>query len=155
MMPGAESSPVDVVPLDYVAGAVSRVALADDQRGATLHLCAGRGAIPLGALLDATYAVWSGDAAWRRRAVPRPALADLATYRLFERSVAETGDERLRRITRSLSHFVPQLAYPKTFDTTAADAALGAPAPAVESYWPRMLEQLAAADWAPLRRAAA
>jgi nucleoside-diphosphate-sugar epimerase len=154
MMPGTESSPVDVVTLDYVAGAVARLAASDGLRGATLHLCAGRGAYPLGALLDATYAAWARDAGWSRRGIPRPALTDLATYRLFERSIEETGDERLRRVTRSLSHFVPQLAAPKTFDTTTADAALGGPAPVVESFWPRMLASLADA-WSPTARAAA
>jgi hypothetical protein len=34
-----------------------------------------------------------------------------------------------------LSHFVPQLALPKHFDTAAADAALGRAAPPVGGYW--------------------
>jgi nucleoside-diphosphate-sugar epimerase len=154
MMPGTESSPVDVVPLDYVSDAVARLALAEDLHAATLHLCAGHGALPLGDLLDATYAVWAADSGWRRRGIPRPALTDLPTYRLFERSIEETGDERLRRVMRSLSHFVPQLAAPKTFDTAVADRALGHRAPPVASYWPRMIASLAA-TWAPVGQAAA
>jgi nucleoside-diphosphate-sugar epimerase len=154
MMPGTDSSAVDVVPLDYVADAIARLALADDLRGATLHLCAGRGALPLGDLLDATYAVWAADASWKRCGIPRPALTDLATYRLFERSIEETGDERLRRVVRSLSHFVPQLAAPKTFDTAVAERALGHRAPPVACYWTRMVASLAA-TWASSGRVAA
>jgi hypothetical protein len=74
-------------------------------------------------------------------------LTDLDTYRLFERSVEETGDPRLRRITRSFTHFVPQLALPKRFDTTRADTLPGGPAPTVASYWDRVLRDLRDRLW--------
>ena len=92
--------------------------------------------------------VWSRDA---RVAPPRhrPARArpTCATYELFERSVDLVGDQRLRRITRSLSHFVPQLALPKRFDTSRARALLGDAAPPVAAFWDRMLEWLLASNW--------
>ena len=87
---------------------------------------------------------------WRRRSIERPALASLETYQLFERTVLEAGDDRLRRVVAALSHFAPQLALPKTFDTAAADALLGASALPVRSYWPRMLEALRE-TWSPRR----
>ncbi|HET7458721.1 MAG TPA: hypothetical protein VFJ74_13825, partial [Gemmatimonadaceae bacterium] len=98
--------------------------------------------MPLAELLDVTYAIFARDPAWRRRDIARPALTDAATYALFERAVEETGDARLRRVTRSLSHFIPQLALPKRFDTAVADRALGRPAPSPRAYWPRMVERL-------------
>ena len=147
MMPGTEDTPVDVIPADWVADAIAHLALADGSAGRTFHLCAGEGALPLGALLDRTYAVWSRDTSWRRRFVARPALSDLRTYELFERSVDLVGDARLKRITRSLSHFIPQLALPKHFDTSQARAILGAAAPPVITYWDRMLEWLLASNW--------
>lgn len=147
MMPGTEDTPVDVIPADWVADAIARLALIPDAVGRTIHLCAGDGALPLGALLDRTYALWSRDTSWRRRYVARPALSDLRTYELFERSVDLVGDARLKRITRSLSHFVPQLALPKHFDTSRARALLGDAAPPVSGYWDRMLERLLATNW--------
>lgn len=147
MMPGAEDTPVDVIPANWVADAIARLALMDAAIGRTVHLCAGEGALSLGALLDRTYALWSRDTSWRRRYVARPALSDLRTYELFERSVDLVGDARLKRITRSLSHFVPQLALPKRFDTSQARALLGDAAPPVRSYWERMLEWLLASSW--------
>lgn len=147
MMPGSEETPVDVIPADWVADAITRLALLRAASGRTLHLCAGEGALPLGALLDRTYALWSRDVSWRRRTVPRPALSDLATYELFERSVELVGDARLKRITRSLSHFVPQLALAKGFDTSGARALLGDDAPPVSAYWDRMLEWLLLSNW--------
>jgi thioester reductase-like protein len=147
MMPTAPGSALDVVPADYVADAIAALAFAPALAGETLHLCAGEGALPLDELLDVTYAVWARDAAWRRRGIARPALTDAATYALFERTVEETGDARLRRVTRSLSHFIPQLALPKRFDTARADRALGRPAPAPRDYWPRLVERLVNAAW--------
>jgi nucleoside-diphosphate-sugar epimerase len=135
MIPGDEDTPVDLVTTKYVAGAVAALALDPAADVQTFHLCAGTGALSLGELLDRSFARWSRDAGWRRRGVVRPALTDLATYRMFEASVRDTGDARLRRITRALSHFVPQLALPKHFDTAAADAALGRAAPPVGGYW--------------------
>jgi nucleoside-diphosphate-sugar epimerase len=155
MMPGTETSTVDVVTTGYVAGAIAALAMRDDLSGRAVHLCAGAGGLPLGELLDLTYRVWSRDPAWRRRGIPRPAITDLETYRLFEQAVHDTGDERLRQVVRSLSHFTPQLALPKAFDTSFADAVLGERAPAVAGYWTRMLEYLLENKWAAPARAAA
>ena len=142
MMPCAEGSALDVVPADYVADAIAALALRPELAGETLHLCAGAGAMPLVELLDETYTQWARAEAWRRRAIARPALTDLETYSLFERAVEETGDARLRRVTQSLSHFIPQLALPKRFDTTRSGAFLGYGAPPVRAYWGRMVARL-------------
>src|SRR5690242_8455455 len=116
MMPGDDRSTIDVVTTDFVASAIARLALRDDVTGRIVHLCAGDGALPLGELLDTTYSYWARDHEWRRRGIARPPLVDLATYALFERSIEEVGDASIKRLTRSLSHFVPQLALPKDFD---------------------------------------
>lgn len=147
MMPGTDESSLDVVTADYVADAVAALAFRDDLAGETLHLCAGDRALPLGELLDETYALWARDAAWRRKGIARPALTDAATYALFEQAVEETGDARLRTVTRSLSHFIPQLALPKRFDTANADRALGYRAPDPREYWGRVVEGLLESGW--------
>ena len=147
MIPGLPESALDVVPADYVADAIARLALDGRVHGDTIHLCAGAGAMPLDAVLDACRACWSGDAAWLRRGIAIPALADLETWALFTGAVEDTGDPRLRRVTRALSHFLPQLALPKRFETGRADALLGAPAPAVRDYWSRMITHLRDTGW--------
>lgn len=148
MVPGEPDSPVDVVTADYVADGIARLALREDVAGETLHLCAGRGAMALGELLDVAHAHWSRDAAWRRRGIPRPAIAPLEIYRLMEASVEETGSPVLVRVTRSLAHFAPQLAHPKRFDTSRTDRLLGFAAAPVASFWGRMLARLEASGWA-------
>lgn len=155
MVPGDESALVDVVCADYVARGIAQLAFRDASAGETYHLCSGEGALPLGELLDMTWEIWSRSRDWRRRSIARPALTDLATYRLFERTVEEVGEIRLRRAVAALTHFVPQLAYPKCFDTSRADTALGGAAPAARTYWPTVIEELLAGGWAArLRRAA-
>ncbi|MDQ4079785.1 MAG: SDR family oxidoreductase [Gemmatimonadota bacterium] len=146
MMPGAEDTPVDVVPAHWVSESIAALALGSVS-ATTVHLCAGQRALALGALLDRTYAFWARETAWRRRGIARPALSDLPTYELFERSVHLVGDARLQRITRSLSHFIPQLALPKRFDTRRAASILHDEAPPVSAYWERMLAWLLATNW--------
>jgi len=142
LLPGDEHSPVDLVTTSFVAESIARLATAGPSVTGTFQLCAGAGAIALGELLDLAQAVWSRSEAWRRRGVARPALTDLATWQLFQRTVDETADTRLRRVTRSLSHFAPQLALPKRFETERATEATGCVAPAVASYLDRVLETI-------------
>jgi long-chain acyl-CoA synthetase len=154
MMPGVSGSTVDTVTTAYVGRAIAALALNDAARGQTFHLCAGTHALSLAQMLDMTYARWAADPAWRRRGIERPLLADLATYALFERTIEDTADASLRRVTRALSHFVPQLGLPKQFDTSRADAMLGFTAPPVAAYWEAMLGNLLATNWGAERRAA-
>jgi nucleoside-diphosphate-sugar epimerase len=142
LVPGEEDTLVDLVTTDYVAGGIATLALRHEASQQAWHLCAGAGAMPLGELLDRSWTHWRRDGRWERRGVARPALTRLPTYRLFEAAVEETGDARLRAITRSLTHFVPQLALPKLFETAATDSALGFAAPPVRSYWTAMLDGL-------------
>jgi thioester reductase-like protein len=154
MMPGVAGSTVDAVTTSYVGRAIAELALRDDVSRKTVHLCAGAGALPLQELLDITWERWALDPAWRRRGIPRPALADLATYALFERSIEQVGDASLKRVARALSYFAPQLAMPKEFETATADTLLGEPAPAVRKFWIPMLDGLAAMSWRSGEKAA-
>jgi nucleoside-diphosphate-sugar epimerase len=147
MIPGVAGSALDVVTADYAADAIARLALRPGLDGATVHLCAGAGAMPLDELLDETYARWALCPEWRRRGIGIPALGDLATWELFERAVEDTGDERLRRVTRAMTHFLPQLALPKRFDTARAGALLGHAAPSVREYWGRIVDHLIVTGW--------
>ena len=155
LLPGKEGNPVDFVTAEYVASCISTLTYAAGVEGQTFHLCAGRGAISLGELLDVSYGIWCESPAWRRRAIQRPALTDMKTYRLFERTVEQTGDAKLRAITRSLSHFVPQLAMPKRFDTSGTVGVTGRPAPRVIDFWAQVSRHLIHSRWAvEVRRAA-
>jgi nucleoside-diphosphate-sugar epimerase len=155
MLPGCGTSPVDLVTADYVGHAISALALRDDLDGRCYHLCAGDRALSLGDLLDLTHRFWASEPAWRRRSIALPVLCGLETYRLFEQSVCDAADARLQQVVRSLSHFVPQLALAKRFDTSGADTVLGFRAPDVREYWPGVLRYLSSVDWLGAGRRAA
>jgi len=147
MIPGDRANPFDVVTADYVSNAIARIALDARAIRKTVHLCSGRGALTLGELVDTAYEVWAESPEWLKRGVERAMITDAETYELFERAVMETGDARLRAVLSSLSHFIPQLALPKTFDTTIAEVLLDAPPPPARSYWKPMLRGLIASNW--------
>lgn len=155
MMPGSPADLLDVVTADYVNDAVARVAFDPRASRRTLQLCAGIGAITIGELLDSAYELWALDPQWKKKGVERAILTDLETYTLFAKSVEQTGDQRLASILSSLSHFIPQLALSKRFDTRVADAIVGAPAPIVSTYWKRMITHLMVNNWRCVTEAAA
>ena len=155
MMPGARENPFDVITADYVNDAIAQLSLHDRAVGRTIHLCAGRNAPLLGDLVDSAYDIWSRDADWRRRGLARAVLTDLPTYKMFEQAVMDTGDPRLRALIASLSHFVPQMALPKCFDTAAADELLDFVPPNALGYWERMLTNLIDTGWGAVSEAAA
>lgn len=142
MLPGTDASLLDVITTEYAARGIAKVVVAPDVEGRAFHFCAGAGAMPLDQLIDASYDAFLREPAWRRKGIVRPVRTDLETYRIFEGAIEDAGSERVRQAVRSLGHFVPQLAYPKVFDTTDADALLGERAPTVASFWTAMVESL-------------
>jgi thioester reductase-like protein len=147
MMPGDRDNPLDVVTASFVSDAIARLTLDPRAAGRTVHLCAGRNALTLGELVDTAYDVWAAEPSWRKRRVERAMITDPETYRLFEVAVHETGDPRLRAILTSLSYFIPQLALPKVFETTAAEELLGIEPPCSREFWLPMLMHLQATNW--------
>lgn len=145
MLPGTDDSTLDVVTTEYAAHGIARMALAPRLERQTFHLCAGKGAMPLDELLDATHDAFRRSPAWRRKGIARPVRADLATYRVFERAVEDVASERVKAAVRALGFFVPQLAYPKQFCTARTDALLGFRALPVRDFWANMVGSLAGA----------
>lgn len=148
MVPGSEDSPVDLVALEYAVEAVAWLATSGFEPGRTWHVSAGADVISAGELLDLTLESFHRyRPAWRTRAIARPALVDLTTFELFQRSVDQVGDASLRAATGVVSHFAPQLAFPKRFDTAGCAAALAGAnigQPAARDAWRSAVRRLIA-----------
>lgn len=74
IFPSLGTTTLDVVPVDYVAGAVVRSCTLPSYAGRTLHLCSGPGhAVALARLQEMVHAHWSarGERLPRRRFLPR------------------------------------------------------------------------------------
>ena len=154
MIPGDRAYTVDVITSSYVADAIATLVRHPNAVGQTVHLCSGRRALTLGNLLDNAYDVWSECPVWRKRGIERAVITNAETYELFERAVMQTGDVRLRSVLTSLSHFIPQLALPKVFDTSIAESLLN-PAPDPGTYWKPMLRRLLQNNWGQSEEVAA
>jgi nucleoside-diphosphate-sugar epimerase/acyl carrier protein len=146
MVPGSDDSPVDIAALDHVVRALGFLTIHGFEAGATWHLCAGDDTIPFGELIDLTLATFHAHRpSWRKRAIERPAVVDLATFELFCQSVERMGDPALRAATSVMAHFAPQLAFPKRFDDARCAAALGASGlekPSARELWARVVTHL-------------
>jgi nucleoside-diphosphate-sugar epimerase len=151
MLPGVEDSPVDLIPTDYAADAVTTLACDGFSAGVTTHVCAGDDAPEIGHLLNlAIEAFHACRPAWRRRAIAKPAIVSLATFERFADTVDELEDATLSAATRLVRPFAPQLAFPKRFDETAARAILethGVVRPPFPSYFRRVVQHLIETHW--------
>jgi len=152
MVPGRETGLVDLIPVDFAAAASHHLFEHEFSAGTTYHVCAGvAGSATLGTLLDATMTAFERyRPAWRKRSIARPAIVELETYELFVRSVEEAGNQVLLQATRAVQAFAYQLAYPKVFDSRAADAVLapaGITAPKLLEYYDRIVRWCVETNW--------
>jgi thioester reductase-like protein len=138
-IPARRSSPVDVVPVDFVADAI--VALAG-RPGGTYHLTAGDRASSVGELIEL------GSAAASQ---PRPRVLPPRLYRrLIHPLLVRTGGEARRRALRRSEVYFPYFAMRTRYDNTATRQILGPAgieAPPLASYFERLMAFADAADW--------
>jgi nucleoside-diphosphate-sugar epimerase len=152
MVPGDLRTLVDFVPVDFAARALHYLVMHRFEPGATYHLAAGSTrSCTLDELLDETVRAFERSRpAWRKRRIERPAVVGTDTYALFTRSVAESGNVLLQRAVQAVQAFAWQLAYPKTFDTSATDAALAGTsivAPHCRDFYGKVVESCVATNW--------
>jgi nucleoside-diphosphate-sugar epimerase len=152
MVPGDLATRIDLVPVDFAARALHHLVMRRFEAGQTYQLCAGESrCCTLDELLTETVAAFErARPAWRKRRIVRPAVVDAETYALFTRSVEQSGNVVLQRATQAVQAFAWQLAYPKTFDTTTAGAALAGTGigPAhVRDYYDKVVAYCVQTNW--------
>lgn len=152
MIPGAPSSPVDLVASDFAAAAIAHLAISNFTAGSVYHVCGGRDTLALADLLEMTREAFVlYRPAWRKRSIASPTVVDLATFELFARSVDEVGDNLLRHSVNVIRHFAPQLAYPKTYEDAGCRhvlASMGNERPRVADFYPKVVRWLVESGWA-------
>lgn len=152
MLPGSPHDPVDLVPIDYVADALCALFGERFEPKRTYHLCGSTaGCFTLQELLDETMCAFAElSPKWKKRGIARPAIVDLATYRIFETSVEQMGNDVLLQVLRALSHFAPQLTFPKKFDDGEARKALkgtGVKPLPMSSYYRKIMQYCLDTSW--------
>ncbi|HEX6742696.1 MAG TPA: SDR family oxidoreductase [Solirubrobacteraceae bacterium] len=152
VLPARRRSPVDVVPVDYVADAVAALARHPEAAGGTYHLTAGSHASSVGEIMSLTT---------ERFERPAPRLVPPRAYRRFLHPlVLRRAAPSTRRVLERSEVYFPYFAMRLRYDDARARALLepmGIAAPRLEDYFERIVEFARAARWGkqPLDRGAA
>jgi thioester reductase-like protein len=126
-IPARRESPVDIVPVDYVADRVHELATSGPD--GTFHLVAGRNATTVGRLLELSSTELER---------PEPAVLPPRLYRRLLHPLLRRRDPRLKR----MEAYFPYFAMRVRFD----DRRLG-PGPKVERYFHRLVRYAERARW--------
>jgi thioester reductase-like protein len=151
-LPARRSSPVDVVPVDYVADAVFELSHGTVEGTQTYHLVAGPGATSVGRLIELS----ASHVGRREPVVIPPRLYRKVVYPLLVRR----SDRRLRQGLERSRVFFPYFSMDVSYADDNARARLepaGIRVPPIESYFGRLIDYAAKARWGrtPVSRAEA
>jgi thioester reductase-like protein len=152
VLPARRRSPVDIVPVDYVADAVAALVSHPEAAGGTYHLTAGSHASSVGEIMSLTK---------ERFEQPAPRLVPPRAYRRFLHPfVLRRVTPSTRRLLERNEVYFPYFAMRVRYDDARARALLepmGIAAPRLEDYFGRIIEFARAARWGkqPLDRGAA
>ncbi|MCW2951444.1 MAG: Male sterility domain protein [Conexibacter sp.] len=152
VLPARRASPVDVVPVDYVADAIFELSGRADGAGTTYTLAAGEQASSVGELLDLAAAAFDRR---RPRALP-PALYRRTLHQLLLRRSSGARGRWLERMDVFLPYFALQVRY-GTERASAALAPVGVVPTPLPDYFDRLVDYAVTAEWGrtPLTRVAA
>ncbi len=150
-LPARRGSPVDVVPVDYVADAILHLSQVREAEGATFHLTAGEHVSSVGDLVELARTFFKR---------PAPRLLEPSVYRrvVHPLLLRSSGDERYRRALERSEVFFPYFASRVLYDDRRCRVALRGsgigPSP-LRNYFDRLVEFALAAEWGrrPISRA--
>jgi thioester reductase-like protein len=142
VVPARRRSPVDVVPVDYVADAVHALAEAPEATGQTFHIVAGERASSVGEIVDL---------AGERFTAPQPKIVPPVAYHaVISKIVEKRAPSSARRLLASNEVYFPYFAMRVRYDDARARAILEPrgiePAP-LRSYFDRLMDYAQAARW--------
>jgi nucleoside-diphosphate-sugar epimerase len=142
VVPARRRSPVDVVPVDYVADAVHALSEAPQASGQTLHVVAGAHASTVGEIVAMAEA---------RFTTPTPRLVPPRAYHsVLKPVVAKRAPASARRLLTSTEPYFPYFAMRLRFDDARARAILeprGIRATPLRAYFDRLIDYAVAARW--------
>src|SRR3954452_17499734 len=142
IVPARGDTPIDAVPVDYVADAIFELAGREDPRGATYQLVAGRNASDVRELL--------GTAARRFGRRP-PVLIPLPLYMRTLHPILRRAYRGKRKLQlQKGAEFLPYFSMRQSFESGRARAALeplGLTPPPLRDYFDRLLDYAVVARW--------
>ena len=150
MVPGDADAPLDLVPVDFAARAITHLLLRSFRPGACVHVVAGPArSFALGAFFEAyVEAVRAAEPGWGRHGYPTPTCVDPATFAAFVETIDLVANRRLQSIGRAVLAFTKQLGAPKWFATEALEEGLagsGLDLPHARAWLPTLVRHALAA----------
>jgi nucleoside-diphosphate-sugar epimerase len=150
MVPAADGARVDLIATDVAAQWLARAVATAPDGLEVCHVAAGQQAIPLRQLLESAVAhLRNRVPAWKRGQIEPPAIVDAATFEVFARSIADSGDALFARVLEAAESFFPALLYPKVYQTDRAERLWGGPLPLSDwrSTLARVIDFGCASEW--------
>jgi nucleoside-diphosphate-sugar epimerase len=150
-LPGSPSTPIDLVPVDYVADAMNHILLRSDAVGRTYHLTAGDRLETIGEIARLAVLHLNAERA--------PGLEPLPPVRFIPHGVFHglvkpllklAHGARGRQVIAKLEVYLPYLTTHKRFDTANATDALrgtGIAVPPLGDYFGRVVRYCLETDW--------
>ncbi len=150
-LPGAASTPIDLVPVDYVADAMNHILLRRDAPGRTYHLTSGDRVETIGEI--ARLAVLHLNEARAAGLPPLPPVRFIphgVFHRIVKPLLKLLYGAKGRQVIAKLEVYLPYLTTHKHFDTTNAVDALrgtGIGVPPLGDYFGRVVRYCLETDW--------
>jgi long-chain acyl-CoA synthetase len=153
-LPGSHSTPIDVVPVDYVSEAICHIFLRTNQGiGETFHLTAGKELeCTTGGIVDAAVEYFNN--ANSDAHVGSVEFLPLAIYR----SSLQFLHERMQKILLAMEQYIPYLCISRTYDSSSTNRALRGTTislPHFNQYSRALFQFCLEADWGKRIRMAA
>lgn len=151
MVPGEADTRLELVDVEFVARSMGYLFNEAFVAGTTYHLVAGpQRSFTLTEFIESTYRLIGDiDPSWLTRGIEAPPIVDGAVFDMLRTMISTVEDPEGAAVLAALNNFVPQLLYPKDFDTTNRDAALPADiAPGdIRDYYPEIMRYCLETDW--------
>jgi thioester reductase-like protein len=131
MMPGLPEATGDVIATELAAQSLTRAISAnwDTKTPPIWHIAAGARAPRMTDLIAFVYRHFASRPDWKKRHIPQPRLVDQEEFNHFIAQVDASGRAALAQAMRSMNRFLPDLLYPKTYETKQAEKLWNGPLP--------------------------
>lgn len=134
MVPGHAEAKADVIAMETATRCLARAVTGDGggwdgAKPPIWHIAAGDHAPKMFELIDFVYRHFANSAAWRRKQIEHPRMVQQEEFDRFVDSIEATRHPVLAQSLRSINRFLPDLGFPKIYDTMNAEVLCGGPLP--------------------------
>lgn len=147
MVPGLPEARGDVIATETAARCLARAVTAGEHAGGwgetappIWHIAAAEEAPRMTELIDYVYQHFAARPLWSHRRIPRPQMVCQQEFDRFIAQIEGAGRRLVAEAMRSVNRFLPDLCFPKTYQTTRAQALWGGPLPQYD--WRQTLERV-------------